>query len=251
MHKQLETLYERYNKRQYASSDPVQLLYRFSEPRERELVALITASIAYGRVRSILNSAETLLELFAYRPHEFLMNASEDELQAICAGFRHRFTGPDDLFRLLWGTKKLIVRYGTVGAFVESVHDPEDYIYERSISALVKSIAGSAHGIPHLLPSPLKGSACKRICLFFRWMIRSDNIDPGGWENLSPDALVVPLDVHMMRVCRRLGFTERKNADWNAAVEVTESFRKICPEDPVKYDFALTRASMFGHPYNT
>ncbi len=246
--KNLDLCYERYNKRRYLNSDPVQILYRFDDPQERELAGLIAASIAYGRVRSILGSAEALLENLQWRPHRFLMNSSQTELRAACAGFRHRFTGPEKIFRLLSGTRALLENYGTIADFVALSHGSGDLTYERAISALAKEVAGSPEGISHLLPSPVKGSACKRLCLFFRWMIRSDNIDPGGWRCLKPDALIVPLDVHMMRICRRLGLTGRKNADWKAALEVTGKFRAICPEDPVKYDFALTRASMFGHP---
>ncbi len=92
----------------------------------------------------------------------------------------------------------------------------------------------------HLVPSPEKGSACKRLLLYLKWMIRKDDVDPGGW-NLDPSKLVVPLDTHMYYITSKLGFTNRKSADLKTALEVTDVFKKISPNDPTKYDFALTR----------
>ena len=92
-----------------------------------------------------------------------------------------------------------------------------------------------------LLPSPSAGSACKRLNLFLRWMVRQDNVDPGGWDSVSPAKLIIPLDTHMHRIGRRLGLTPRRQADLRTAIEITEGFRGICPSDPVRYDFALTR----------
>ncbi len=92
-----------------------------------------------------------------------------------------------------------------------------------------------------LLPSPGKGSACKRLNLFLRWMVRSDDVDPGGWSGVDAGKLIVPLDTHMHRMGLEVGLTRRKQADMQAALEVTRAFRTIAPEDPVRYDFALTR----------
>ena len=246
--KQLEICYKRYNRRDFLQTDPVQVLYRFSEPKEREIAALVASSLSYGRVKSILSSVESLLARFHNRPHEFILNASRSRLWNACAGFRHRFTGPGDMFRLVAGTRKLLSEYGTVGGFVEKECGGDVQTYSGVMKSLAEKIGGKPEGIPHLLPSPAGGSACKRMCLFFRWMIREDCIDPGGWSSLNPRHLILPLDVHMMRTCRKLRLTERKNPDWNAAVELTEVFRRFSPEDPVKYDFALTRASMFDDP---
>ena len=93
----------------------------------------------------------------------------------------------------------------------------------------------------HLLPRPSKGSACKRLALYIRWMVRSDDVDPGGWSGITPRDIIVPLDTHMYRIARGLGFVTRKSADGKAAREATEGFKSLCPDDPVRYDFALTR----------
>ncbi|MBW2545477.1 MAG: TIGR02757 family protein, partial [Deltaproteobacteria bacterium] len=91
------------------------------------------------------------------------------------------------------------------------------------------------------VPLPAKGSACKRLNLFLRWMVRRDDVDPGGWDDIPPSKLVIPLDTHMHRICLAFGFTKRKQADMKTALEITDSFRAIVPDDPVRYDFALTR----------
>jgi uncharacterized protein (TIGR02757 family) len=93
----------------------------------------------------------------------------------------------------------------------------------------------------YLVPSPAAGSACKRLNLYLRWVVRRDDVDPGGWEGIAPSKLVVPLDTHMFRICRSLGMTARNQADLKSALEITQAFRAIVPEDPVRYDFALTR----------
>jgi uncharacterized protein (TIGR02757 family) len=105
---------------------------------------------------------------------------------------------------------------------------------------------GGAAGCGHLLPDPGKGSACKRLHLFLRWMVRRDAVDPGGWEPSLAGKLLVPLDVHMHRICLALGATRRKSADLRAAVEATRAFRRIRPDDPARYDFALARLGMDG-----
>jgi uncharacterized protein (TIGR02757 family) len=114
----------------------------------------------------------------------------------------------------------------------------------EALTGFVEELSGSQEGIPHLLPTPVRGSACKRLWLFLRWMVRRDEVDPGGWERVSPAGLLVPLDVHMGRICRALGLTERSQADLKAAREATRAFRRIRPDDPVRYDFALTRVAM-------
>ena len=91
------------------------------------------------------------------------------------------------------------------------------------------------------MPDPSKGSACKRLALYLRWMVRNDEVDPGGWKMVDPSALLIPLDTHMFNICTTLGLCSRKAADGRSAIEITEAFKKVCPEDPVRYDFALTR----------
>jgi uncharacterized protein (TIGR02757 family) len=108
-----------------------------------------------------------------------------------------------------------------------------------ALSAFVGNVF--PEGCDFLIPTPDRGSACKRLNLFLRWMVRRDDVDPGGWDGVPPSKLVVPLDIHMHRIALTLGLTERKQADLRTAIEITEAFRKLSPSDPVRYDFVLTR----------
>jgi len=108
----------------------------------------------------------------------------------------------------------------------------------------LRDAAGNLEG--HLLPRPARGSACKRLNLFLRWMVRRDEIDPGGWDAVSPARLIVPLDTHMHRICGSLGLTKRSQADLQAALEITEAFRAFAPDDPVRYDFAISHLGIRG-----
>lgn len=241
----LERLYYTYNRREFVHPDPLEFLYRYSNPLDREIVGLIASSLAYGRVNQILKSVEGVLKCIPM-PHKDLLSMDYMELQAVFSGFKHRFTTGNDLAGLLLGIKKVIQEYGSIeGAFMA--------FYDAKASTITAALAKFVQLVRHkgafqanfLLPSPENGSACKRAFLFLRWMVRCDEVDPGGWR-IPASKLVVPMDTHMHRIARGLGLTRRKQADLKAAMEVTEGFRCISPQDPVRYDFCLTR---FGiHP---
>jgi uncharacterized protein (TIGR02757 family) len=237
----LETLYERYNHRSYVGSDPIGFLYGYDAVEDREIVGLLAATIAYGRVAQIARSMSTLLERLP-EPSRALREMSARQIARAFAGFRHRFTSGEEIARLLWGTRCLREECGTLEAALTRGQRPEDGTIESGLTAFVESLrrlGGLAGG--HVLPSPADGSACKRLNLFLRWMVRRDAVDPGGWVGISPTRLVVPLDVHMHRIALGLGLTRRRSADWKTALEVTAGFRARAPEDPARYDFALTR----------
>jgi len=121
---------------------------------------------------------------------------------------------------------------------------PEDDTVIPALEGFAKAFFPS--GSPFLIPAPSKGSACKRLNLFLRWMVRQDEVDPGGWDLIPPSKLVVPLDTHMHRIGLLLSFTNRKQADLQTALEITDAFRKVAPHDPVKYDFVLTRLGIWS-----
>ena len=241
----LEDRYARYSTPEFLRSDPVAFLHEYDDPEEREVVALIAACLAYGRVSQIMLSVRGLLERMGWRPRRFLLGATDGAISRACAGFRHRFTGQSELAGLLRGAGKALREHGSLEACFCSCAGPHDETILPGLGGLVAELSGAANWIPHLLPSPRRGSACKRLCLFMRWMVRRDAVDPGGWTCVRPAQLIVPLDVHMRRICSTLGLTHRKSADLKAAIEATEAFRALCPEDPVRYDFALTRVSMY------
>ncbi|MBS3764490.1 MAG: TIGR02757 family protein [Planctomycetes bacterium] len=240
----LEEYYGCYNTQKFIASDPVSIVHEYSGKREREVVAILVSSLAYGRVQSILNSSQDLLERLGGDPADFLLRHNQRQIEAACKGFRHRFTGQETIRNLLCGIKRILHGHSSLEHCMRSQICTSNNELLPAINGFVEELTGFREGIPHLFPAPRKGSACKRLNLFFRWMVRDDAVDPGGWKQPDPKDLLIPLDVHMMRVCHLLGLTKRKNPDLKATLEVTAAFRKICPEDPVRYDFALTRAAM-------
>ena len=245
----LEGLYREWNRRDLVHPDPLEFVYGYDDPRDREVVGLVAASLAYGRVQQILASVAAALEPLGPSPAEFVAGSDDRSLQRAFDGFRHRFTAGEDVARLLRGAGRLIDRRGSLErAFLAGkVEGRDDAAVVSALRAFAEDLR-EASGRPggHLLPEPGKGSACKRLHLFLRWMVRRDEVDPGVWKGVSPSLLVVPMDVHMHRIARSLGATERRQADLRAALETTEWFRRFSPDDPVKYDFALTRLGMRG-----
>lgn len=241
----LELLYSEYNKREYVGTDPLRFLYDFDRAGDRELVALVASSLAFGNVKQIMGSIEAVLHVLGGSPVEFIMNGTPDELRSAFSGFRHRWAAGEDIACLLIGARRVIATHGSLeNCFMDAYEDSHRDILPALTGLADEITQGSGGDAGCLLPSPCGKSACKRLNLFLRWMIRHDDVDPGGWSGIPPAKLIVPLDIHMYRLGRTLGFTGRRQADLKAACEVTGGFREIAPEDPVKYDFALTRLAV-------
>jgi uncharacterized protein (TIGR02757 family) len=241
----LEALYLTYNRARHVHPDPLEFLYRYEDPQEREMVGLVASCLAYGRVAQILRSIEEVLRRLPGAPAECAGSAPRRDLRAALAGFRHRFTTGEELADLLAGAGAVVGRYGSLERGFAEGCDPLEETVVPSLGRFTERIA-SAAGRPftHLLPHPRRRSACKRPLLFLRWMVRRDDVDPGGWSCIPASKLVVPLDTHMHRICGLLGLTRRAGAGLATALEVTQGFRRLAPSDPVKYDFTLTRLGM-------
>jgi uncharacterized protein (TIGR02757 family) len=243
----LEGLYTQYNRREFIHPDPLEFVHRYPDPQDREIVALVASSLAYGRVHQILKSVSEVLNRMGESPSKFVMEQSSRSFQMVFEDFRHRFTGGDQLAGLLYGIRQTIRRKRSLQACFAAHCQPNDDSILFALNGFVEELRAE---IPcemnMLLPSPAKGSACKRLNLFLRWMVRSDEVDPGGWKLPEPSKLIVPLDTHMHRISLDAGLTQRKQADLQTALEVTRAFRTIAPQDPVRYDFALTRLGIRG-----
>lgn len=245
----LEDLYQTYNAPSWISPDPLEVLSAYPALPDREVAGLIASSLAYGRVRQILQSVEWVLGRIGRSACASLSHASPHELSDLCAGFRHRFTGDEDLRQLLEGIQSVLRRYGSLGACFMAGFRSHHANTLLALSGFVRELRRGSNGRPNsLLPSPDKGSACKRLHLFLRWMVREDRVDPGGWTGIPRSRLIVPLDTHMHRIGLALGLTRRRAADLRTALEITEGFRRIRPDDPVRYDFALTRLGIRRSP---
>jgi uncharacterized protein (TIGR02757 family) len=242
MRDELERLYRLYNSPSLIHPDPLEFLEDYKETKDREVAGIIASSLAYGRVARILESVGGILSALGPSPYEFLMAASSELIRGIFAGFKHRFTTGEEMAGLCAGLKRAIKKFGSLEAcFCEGISNKDEDVLS-GLSFLADRLSCEFEGkCNSLIPAPSRGSACKRLNLFLRWMVREDAVDPGGWKSVSPSKLLVPLDTHMHRICRRIGLTDRNDASLATAREITRSFRLIAPDDPVRYDFALTR----------
>ncbi len=248
----LAALYRRYNRASFIHPDPLEIVREHEDPCDQEIVGLVSACLAYGRVAQILASVRRALSALAgpdrgaaaVTPRATLLAASDAVLRRRFAGFRHRFTTGDEMAALLIGMRRAIRAHGSLEALFRAGIAPDDGTTVPALSrfvSLLRGYAGGADACASLLSSPGDGSACKRLNLYLRWMVRRDAVDPGPWTTVSRSLLVVPLDTHMFRLARALGLTRRKQPNLITALEVTAGFAVVSPRDPVRYDFALTR----------
>ncbi len=240
-----EALYTRFNDPAWIHPDPLEFVVHYLRLHDREIVALVAACLAYGRVQTILKSVSTVLAPMEGRPRDFIDTHAAGDFAKIYHGFVHRFTKGSQIARLMIGIKKVLESHGSLYDCFLHRDTPGAETILPALEGFVHELEGAAGcPFPFLLPDPAKGSALKRLNLFLRWMVRRDRIDPGGWDAVSPARLIYPLDTHIHAAARSLGFTRRKSADLKTALEITGRFRAVNPDDPVKYDFALARVGI-------
>lgn len=240
--KALEDLYKRYNRREFVHPDPLEFLYNYDSAADREIAGLIASSLAYGRVAQILKSVSSVLDKLTPSPVAYIEKTRPAKIDRDFRDFKHRFTTGEELSGMLRGIKSALKKHGSLESCFLSF-TPESCGLQSALAGFVACVntqdCGGSCG--SLLPAPERGSACKRLNLYLRWMSRKDDVDPGGWDGVNPSQLIIPLDTHMYRIGSALGFTSRKQADLRTAIEITDAFRTISPADPVRYDFCLTR----------
>lgn len=241
----LEWSYRQFNHRRFRGSDPVSFVWSFSSPEDREIAAWAAAGLAYGRVGSILKALEDLNQRWDHAPTAFLSQASRIEQEKAMKGFIYRWTRPLPLLGYLRGYHTLR-ETGSVAQKILLHSRSGPCGYREGMKQVVRDLLDVGEEPPgHLLPNPSGNSACKRVAMWLRWMVRKDEIDPGPWADvLQPDRLWVPLDTHIFRIAKRMRLTHRKQPDAEAARRITASFARMCPEDPLRYDFAITRLGM-------
>ena len=214
-----------------------------------EIVAFLAADLAYGRVQQIEKSLAALFAVMGKSPSAFVRDFNGARRKSLRA-FKHRFTTGDDIADLLTLLRRILHQFGSIREFFLKGCGPADKNIVPALSKFCASLCqmyAAEHdgrvtaGLQYLLASPERGSPCKRLNLFLRWMVRKDQVDPGLWKSIDKAKLIVPLDVHMARLCRILGLYHQKTPSLAAAIKITESFLEINPPDPVKYDFALSR----------
>jgi len=223
--------------------DPLQLVLRYGDPRDQEVAGLLAGAFAYGRADVVVANVGRVLGQMVPGPYEYLVNFDRAEASRRFAGFTHRFHKTPELVALLTCIAAAIREHNTLGELFRVCYDDADRDIGPSLTRFVESLIGNhrTKALDYLLTSPANHSACKRMNLFLRWMVRRTPPDLGIWTFVDPAKLVMPVDTHIHRIATFLGLNDRKSADWKAARALTDRLAKFDRTDPVRYDFAICR----------
>ncbi|MBD3392701.1 MAG: TIGR02757 family protein [Chitinivibrionales bacterium] len=253
--KQLRTIYRRYHRPSFLALDPLVCVREYDKPRDQEVVGLMASVLAYGRVENILASVRHILRLTGGAPREYVAGTAFAAKKKDLAGFKHRFNDGLDIALLLESMKLELLEHETLrNAFTRHLNRADPTVRE-ALAGFAGALRRRAaillprrrRSFEYLLPSPADGSACKRLNMFLRWMVRpADGIDLGAWTGVPVSKLVMPVDAHVARAARGLGLTRRNTVDWKMAEEITANLKKVEPDDPAKYDFSLCRYGMIA-----
>ncbi|MDD5508196.1 MAG: TIGR02757 family protein [Bacteroidales bacterium] len=240
-----------YNRREFISDDPVSVPHRFQKKEDIEISGFLTAVISWGQRKTIIRNARKWMALMEDSPYDFVMNSSADDQKPLFSFVHRTFNGEDCLY-FMHSLRCLYQRFGNLEKAFSHPAGDNDLHMGRILSRLKQRFFESPH-LPRTakhLPDPVRGSAAKRMNMFLRWMVRSDDrgVDFGLWKQIRPDQLCCPLDVHSGNIARKLGLLTRKYDDWNAVEELTRALRCMDPADPVRYDFALFGIGMYENP---
>ena len=237
---------EKYNNPSFIQEDPIQIPHLFQKKEDIEISGFLTATIAWGNRKSIIKSSKKIVEIFEYKPYDFIMNHNDSDLKKL-ESFKHRTFNGYDLIQFVKSIKNIYLN-----------HDGLETVFAKNI--LQERMHNSIHEfkkkffeIDHLkrtkkhISDPFKGSAAKRINMFLRWMVRDDNkgVDFGIWKKIKPKYLSCPLDIHSGRIARKMGILKRKQNDHKAVIELDSFLRTLDVNDPVKYDYALFGIGVF------
>lgn len=238
---ELDKLVEKYETSDFIKDDPVQFLHKFNTKNDIEIAGFIASLLAYGNRKQFIKKLDELFEIAQNEPLNFIQNFEPE----IIGDFNYRFGKLNDFVSIFNVLKEL---YNTSDGLEELFE--YGYKQERMFKTVVDYFYARAdkdvgQGFYHMIPNPDNGGAMKRMCMYLRWMVRKSAVDAGIWKFMKPSELYIPLDVHVGRISRQMGLLTRKQNDFKAVVELTENLKKLCPEDPVKYDFA-----MFGFGVN-
>ena len=255
--RRLDELYLHYDHR-FVEPDPLQFVRAQATDADREVVGLLASALAFGNVKAIKGSIAAVLLALGPLPAETLRRLEPRDLASRLGRFRHRWISGRDVACLLHLAGQMRERHGTVEAFFAEGHEDGASDVGGSLASFSSRALALDHGglyrgrgipadagVRFLLPSPEQGSACKRLNLYLRWMVRRDSVDLGVWSAVRPACLVIPLDVHIYNVARRVRLTRYKSPGWAMARDLTARLRRFDPDDPVKYDFAFHRMGLF------
>lgn len=260
LHELLEEKYRQFNTLEFIENDPIQIPHQFSKKQDIEIAAFWTSMLAWGNRKSIIQSANKLLNWMDHAPHDFVLHHSDRDLKPFLA-FKHRtFNATDALYFIAFFKQHYRQFDSLESAFIKTPKTPAgkqallNEKYDKSALRLIHfhhyffSLEDAPTRTRKHIATPERKSTCKRLNMFLRWMVRSDKkqVDFGLWKKIKPAELLCPLDVHVEKTARQLGLIQRQQRDWQTVIELTETLRTFDPNDPVKYDFAL-----FGMSVNT
>ena len=239
----LEDTYNKFHRREFVKPDPLQFLYNYSDIKDREIVGLLASSLALGRVNSIIEIITSVLERLPY-PYENIMTIPDEQFELIFKDFKYRFYKSHDLVSLLSSIKRLLKTYGSLNDCLIAGYEENHESILSAQTFFVQSL--NERGKLKMIADPEKSSACKRLQLYMRWMLRKDNIDPGGWVGIPINKLIIPLDTHIYKISKMFKLTTRNDAGMKTALEITANLKKYDNNDPIRFDFSLTRPGI--HP---
>lgn len=242
----LESLHDKYNCADFIEADPISIPHSFTDNRDREIAGFFAATIAWGNRKAIVRSARRMMECMDYAPYDFMLNATDADIEPLRSYVYRTFNG-DDFVDFVHAVQSIVCRYGTIGELFEG-----SFMRHGDMAAVLSEARREFFSVEHNyrcekhFSSIDKGAACKRLNMYLRWFVRRDNrgVDFGSWTKIPMSALYLPLDVHSGNVGRELGLLTRRQNDWKATAEITQTLRKFSSDDPVKYDFALFGAGV-------
>lgn len=253
----LDKFYGEYNFRERILHDPIEFPHRYKRREDIEIAGFIASCFAYGKVGLFKPVIEKILSAMRGSPYNFLMEFKVKKDGRLFSGIKYRFNENKDIICLLHIISHLLRSHKSIENVFKSFYKKTDSDTGNALTGFIdyalktdtSYIYGKnlkPNGLLQFFPSPSKGSACKRMNLFLRWMIRDKDIDFGVWRGIPENKLIIPLDTHIAKISRCLGFTKRKSQDWKMAVEITNSLKKLDSDDPLKYDFAMCHYGISG-----
>jgi len=246
-HQQLYQLLEgkaaQFNQASFIENDPISIPHRFTKLQDIEIAGFFAAVLAWGQRKTIIAKCKQLIHLMDNAPHDFICNHTEEDRKAFLT-FKHRtFNATDTLYFLSFLQQYYQHNHSLENAFAQHMQSTDLHVGKglQGFHELFFSLPHAPQRTKKHVATPVRKSACKRLNMYLRWMVRSDTngVDFGLWTSIKPAQLLCPLDVHVDRVARRYGLITRKQRDWKTVLELTKNLQSFDPKDPVKYDYAL------------
>lgn len=242
----LDNLVEEYETSDFIDKDPIRFVHMFEQDNDKEIAGILASCLAYGKREKIIDTVQNILEIIEFKPYEFAVNFNYKKDRKLFNNFVYRYNTGEDLALLFHSIGQTLKNHKSLNEMF-TIHLCENKNnLKETLKTFVKEIienlpdeATSNRGLNFLLPSSAKGSACKRLNMFLRWMVRKGPVDLNLWTEVPSSILLIPLDTHVAKLSRKMGLTERKADDWKTAQEITDKLKEFSPNDPAKYDFAI------------